>query len=614
MGGYAGEILRVDLTSEHIKSEELDMDIAEKFLGGRGLGVKILYDELEPKIDPLGNENEIIFATGPITGTNAPTAGRFCVSTKSPLTGTICNSMCGGHFGAELKYAGYDAVIIEGKSDRPVFLWIEDDKVEIQSAEGCWGLTTSETVESIRKEVGNARVASIGPGGENLAKFASIHNDDRAAARGGVGTVMGSKKIKAVAVRGTGDLVLENSKKFKELVKATRQDLSVNPTTMISGAMNAMGTASALTFLYMNGVFPVHNYQKSVFKGYRKISGESMAKTIFKKKKACFGCPIACGRWIEVKDGVYSGTKGEGPEYETIALFGGSCGVDNLDAIAKANLLCNEVGLDTVSTGNTIGFAMECFEKGLINKDEVGMELAFGNDIEMVSMIEKIAKREGFGNLLAEGTKRAAEIIGKGSEDFAINVKGLELPGYDPRGIKGQALSYATSNRGGCHLRAWTALQETGIIQVPISIPDSNFDPKKIDRFSIKNKAVYVKTVQDWMATLDSIVFRIFRENSPNLKHDTGLISTATGFDFGEDEFMGVGDRIYTLERAFNAREGFSRKDDTLPKRFLKEPMPDGSSKGQVVELDGILDEFYELRGLDSEGHPTAEKMKAVGL
>ena len=613
MGGYAGEILRVDLTSDRITSEELDMGVAEKFLGGRGLGVKILYDELEPRIDPLGNENKIIFASGPLTGTNAPMGGRYEVITKSPLTGTICDAGCGGCLGSELKYAGWDAVVIEGKANSPIYLWINDAEVELRSANYFWGKTTSETRDGIRKEEGleDIRVASIGPAGENLVKYAAIINDDRAAARCGVGTVMGSKNLKAVAVRGSGDVTVSDPKGFKKIVSEIRNLLKASLLTGPSGGLHLIGTSSVLSLFNVGGITPVNNFQTAVFSGAKNIAGEKMAATILKGEKACFGCQVGCGRRIELKEDPYAGTRGEGPEYETIALMGANCGVDNLNIIVKANLLCNEFGLDTISSGNTIGFAMECFERGLIKKEETcGLDLSFGNQEAIITMLEKITNREDIGNLLAEGTKRAAEQIGEGSERFAVNVKGLELPGYEPRAVFGQALSYATSNRGGCHLRAWIALQEGYGLPPPVP-----FLPKKTDRFSVKDKPFYIKTLQDFMATLDSAILCIFKTTgAPNITHDSELLSKATGLNIDEEEFMKIGDRIYTLERAFNAKEGFGRKDDTLPARFLEEPMPKGPAKGKVVPLDEMLDEYYELRGLDGEGHPTAEKMREVGL
>jgi aldehyde:ferredoxin oxidoreductase len=609
MNGYAGEILRIDLSSDSIKTEELDIDIAEKFLGGRGLGVKILYDELERGIDPLGEENKMIFVTGPVTGTAAPTAGRYIVAMKSPLTGGICFPNCGGSLGSELKYAGWDAIIIEGRAADPTYIWIDDEEVEIRSADRYWGLDAEETQEVIRRDDGeDVKVACIGPAGENLVKYAVIRNDHRVAARNGPGAVMGSKNLKALTVRGTGDVTVSDMDGFRNACNAILDKIrKYSVTKPGESPMYTYGTAAIYDMVNMAGALATRNYQSHSGKDARKISPTVWSRTILKGKRACFGCPIACGRWIGVDKGPYAGTLGEGPEFQVFGMFGSNCEIYDANAIAKANDMCNKLGLDSLSTGNVISFSMECFEKGLISKEDAGVELKFGNDAAMVEVIEKIANREGIGDLLAEGVKRASEKIGRGADRYAMHMKGLELTAYDCRGAFGQALSYATSNRGGVHMDAWAAGPE-------FAGQSSSVHSGRVDRQKKDGKALFVKNLQDWMAVLNSTIMCVFSGYETELSQFADVVSKATGFDIDEKEYMRMGERSFILERMFNAREGFGRKDDMLPSRFLEEPLKGGASKGKVVPLDEMLDEYYELRGLDKEGHPTSEKMKELGL
>lgn len=607
MVGYMGKTLYVDLSKAKVAEKPLNLQIARKFIGGRGLGVRILYDELKMGgINPYGPENVVIFATGPLTGTVAPSSGRYCVVTKSPLTGTCLDTHAGGRFGPELKYAGYDAIIVTGRSKNPVYLWIDDKDVVLRDARHLWGKVVSETEQMIKEEIGDEeiKIASIGPGGEKLVSFACVMNDlHRAAGRGGAGAVMGSKNFKAIAVRGTGGVKIADFETFMEVVDEAYEALKKHRTTGISGTLPKYGTAGILNNMNEHGILPTRNFQTGVFEGAEKISGEEIAKTILKRNKACASCIIRCARFCVVEIGPYTGTTLEDPEYENCWSFGAQCGVDRLDAIAKANLICNEYGIDTISAGNAIGFAMECFERGLIKlEDTDGIRLKFGDFEAMVAMTEKIALKEGFGSILAQGVEKAAEIIGKGASSFAMHIKGMEMPAYDPRGAKGQGLAYATSNRGACHLRAYIIKYE--ILGTPFYA----------DRFSTEGKARLVVETQDEYSVIDSLILCIRIPLAVSMEVSARLLTAATGWNFTVEGLMKAGERIYNMERLFNAREGFSRKNDTLPSRILREKMPEGPAKGHVVELDGMLDEYYSIRGWNKDGVPTKEKLRELEI
>ncbi|MDY6865189.1 MAG: aldehyde ferredoxin oxidoreductase family protein, partial [Halobacteriota archaeon] len=557
MSGYTGKILRINLSSGSVKTEELNKEMAESFMGGRALSVKMLYDELEAKIDPLGPENKIIYATGPITGTNAATAGRYTITTKSPQTGGICFPNCGGSFGPEMKYAGWDAIIIEGASSDPVYISIKDSEVEIKSAEKLMGLDTEETQEVIKKEEGSdyVRVSCIGPAGEKLCKYSGIRNDYRSAARNGAGAVMGSKNLKAIALMGTGDVTVADLKGFKDACEFVRKQIkSVITTVPGEGAMYMHGTGAVYDFVNMAGGLVVNNCQKGVFKKAKKVSGSKQTKELLKAKRACFGCPIACGRWIEVKEGAYAGTVGEGAEFQALVIFGSNCGVEDINSMAKANDLCNKLGMDLISAGNTVGFAMECYEKELITKEDTGgLELNFGNGEAMVGLLKMIAYREGIGDILAEGTRIAAEKIGNGAEKFAMQVKGLETPSYDARAAFGQALCYATSNRGAYHTDGWAAGTEFAMQPSPVF-------SGRVDRLSKDGKAKLVKDLQDWMGVLNSTIMCVFSGYGMTLQGYADLVAAATGNSLSGDDYLKIGERSFVLERMFNEREGFGRK------------------------------------------------------
>lgn len=597
-----GKLLRVNLTDGTIKEEKISDEVLKMFIGGRGLGVKILYDELKPGVDPFSPENKIAILTGPLTGTAAPSSGRWCSVTKSPLTGTIHDSHSGGFFGPELKFAGFDGIIIEGASEKPVYLWVHDGEAELRDASCLWGMDTHDTTDTICKELGDPeiKVACIGPAGENLVRIACIINDKhRAAGRGGHGAVLGSKRLKAIAVRGTQKPPIAEEEAFREAVRKSLDKIKESAIT--NQALPTYGTAVLVNIINEHGAYPTRNFQTGVFPTASRTSGETMTETILVKKKPCWGCPIACGRVTKVPPwSIYSG-EGEGPEYETIWAFGAQCGVDNLEAIAKANYLCNELGVDTISMGHTIGTAMELYEKGYIKPDQTrGVDLKFGNASAIVELTWRTAYRSGLGNDLAEGAKRLAEKYG--APELSMDVKGQELPAYDPRGAQGLGLNYATSNRGGCHLRAYLIAPE--ILGVP----------EKLDPLTTEGKAQWVITFQDMFAVCDSLVLCKFVTFAFGAEEFADMFSAATGWKVSADDLMKTGERIYNLERAFNIREGFKgREEDTLPKRLLEEPMPEGPAKGYVVKLNEMLDEFYRLRNW-KDGIPTKKKLRELGL
>jgi aldehyde:ferredoxin oxidoreductase len=583
--------------------ENIDWEIAYNYVGGRGYAAKILYDALKPGIDPLGNDNMLVFATGPLTGTAAPTSGRFSVSTKSPLTGTIFDSNCGGTFGPELKKAGFDIIIVTGASQKPVYLLIRDGQVELREAKNLWGKNTSETEEAIRDELKNqnVKVASIGQAGENLVRIASIISDKhRAAGRGGVGAVMGSKKLKAIAVHGTGRVAVANLHAFNKEVKKVNDVLAKNPLT--GDSLTRYGTASLVHIINRAGIFPTKNFQSGTFEMAEAVSGEAISKNLLVKERGCFACPIRCGRVTKLRVGEFKGMLTEGPEYETVWAMGANCAISDLDQIAIANDLCDKYGIDTISFGNTVGFLMECYERKILTSEKTdGIELNWGNAQLLPKLVELTARRIGVGKLISEGVKRASEMLG--AEDYAMHVKGLELPAYDPRGAKGHGLSYATSNRGGCHLRAYMIASE--ILSMP----------RYLDPLKIEGKADLVKRLQDIFAMLDSMIMckyttlALFDTLDYEPRFYASLLTTATGFYFDEENFRKAGERIYNLERLFNVREGFNRIHDTLPKRLLYVPMPSGPARGHVVELEKMLDEYYIIRGWDFNGIPSDRKL-----
>lgn len=607
MGGYLEKILRVDLTKEKITTEKLKEETQKKYLGGAGLAAKILYDELKPGIDPLGPENKLVFATGPLTGTKAPSSGRHLVAAKSPLTGIWGEATSGGFWGAELKFAGFDAIIIEGQSEKPVYLWIKDGEAELKDASKIWGKNVYQTEDIIRESLGDKKIiiSSIGPAGEKLVKIACIMNDkDRAAGRCGLGAVMGSKKLKAIAVRGTQSIPIEDPETFDETVKKFREAIKAN---ILIETVSKQGTNSAVSGLNMMGTLPTQYYKEGVFENANKIDGNALME-ITTKKFACYACPIACGRGhVEVKSGPFTGISGAGPEYETVAAFGSLCMNSDLGTIVKAGIICDQLGIDTISAGNITAFAMECYEKGILTvKDTEGIELKWGNPEAIVKLVEKIAMKEGIGKTLSEGVKSAAKKFGRGAEEFAMHVKGLEIPMHEPRGYKGLGLGYATSNRGACHLRPASQMVEI-ICQAR---PELGFT-KVTKQYEFEGKGLVIKGSQDYKTMVDSLVACNFTyEVYTYLPNELAKMLTAlTGHNFTVQDLVKIGERTFNLQRLFNIREGITGKDDILPKRFTQEKTTKGPTAGQIVELEPMLKEYYTARGWDEKGIPTKKKL-----
>ena len=600
MYGWTGSILRVNLSKGEISREPTNLEQARLFIGARGLAAKYLSDEVCPNVDPLCAENKLIFAPGPLSGTFAPSMGRYNVVTKSPLTGAIAASNSGGSFGPELKFAGYDLLIVEGKAPSPVFIWIHNDQVEIRDAGFLWGKTVPETTDAAREATHpDAKVACIGPAGENLCLIANIMNErHRAAGRSGVGAVMGSKNLKAVAAIGTKSVEVADPDAFEQAVILARKRITENP---ISGTgLRMYGTNVFINILNQAGALPTRNFREGYFTKADKIGGESLATAQLVRSKGCYACVISCGRVTKVVNPAFAG-EGEGPEYETVGGFGADCGIDNLDAITKANYLCNELGLDTISTASTISCAMDMFTDGILTSRETrGLEIHFGDADMMVKLVRMIGLREDFGDELADGSYRFAERYGH--PEYSMSVKKQEMPAYDPRGVQGIGLGYATSNRGGCHVRGYTISPE--VLGVPY----------KMEQHTTEGKADLVIAYQNLTAALDSTGSCLFTSFGIGADELAALLYSVTGISYTAAEFLKAGERIWNLERLWNIQVGMTAKDDTLPGRMLHDPIPSGPSKGEVNQLNKMLPEYYNLRGWNADGIPTEEKLKELEL
>jgi len=605
--GYTGRILELDLTNERSESLELDRNLARRFIGGKGLGAALLHRMTRKGIDPLFPENPLLFMTGPLTGTMAPTSGRWCVVTKSPLTGLYLDTHAGGFFGNEMKKAGYDVLMFKGKARSPVYVSIVDQQVEFRDAGELWGLGTVETVRKLRAvhDEPRLRIASIGPAGEKLSRIAMVAVDSHEqkerggqAGRGGAGAVMGSKHLKAVTVQGSGKVGYHDYEEFMEHSRAASKKVRKS-----SAFVNRReyGTTALVRPMNAAGILPTYNFNTTVFPHADNIDGVHMKEAIVTGNKGCFGCPMLCGKQARVREGPYKGTEVEGPEYELQALMGSNCGITNIEAVAKGAYLVDDLGLDGISTGVAISFAMDCYQHGVLEKDDLfGLEGNFGNEELYFRLIHAMASREGIGDLLTEGVRIASRKFGKGTEEYAIHVKGMEMPGYDPRGCVGMGLAYATSDRGACHQRAWTVYNEL------LADPPNHH--------SIEGKAKLVKDVQDERAVTMSLVLCDFVPLAPG--DFTRLLNASTGFDYTEEEYLKRGEAIWNLSRLFNAREGVRRKDDALPER-MKTPLPEGPAKGMAITdemLNTMLDEYYEYRGWTEDGVPGEEKLRELGL
>ena len=613
---WAGKILRVNLTAGTVKSEPLNMDWARAYLGSRGLATKYIVEEVDPKVDPLSEANKLIWATGPLTGTMASTGGRYTVVTKVPLTGAIACSNSGGYWGAELKMAGWDMVIFEGKSAKPVFLYIEDDVAELRDASHLWGKSVWETEETLKKQLQQplARVSSIGLAGENLVLYAAVVNDlHRAAGRSGVGAVMGSKNLKAIAVRGTKGV--GNVADPKEFMKVTFEKKKILADNAVTGqGLPTYGTQVLMNVVNEIGALPTRNHRDVQFEGAKDISAEAMAtprKTDGKKhlvtNQACFGCTIACGRISKMDQGhftvqnkpQYWGASG-GLEYEAAWALGAANGVNDLEALQYANLLCNEQGFDPISFGATIGAVMELYEMGVLTKEQLGIDAKFGSAQALAYFAEITAKGEGFGKEIGLGSARLTKKYGH--PELTMSVKGQEFPAYDSRGIQGMGLAYATSNRGACHLRGYTVASE--VLGIPV----------KTDPLTAEGKPELVMAFQDATAAFDSAgvcVFTTFAWGLPDLADQ---LAPACGEEFTLENVAKIGERIWNMERDFNNKAGFTAADDTLPPRLLNEAAKTGPAKGLVSKLPEMLPKYYAARGWDGDGQLNADTRTRLGL
>ena len=612
-GGYTGNILRVNLTTMTATQEALPLEIARDYIGGAGFGIKYLFDEVPSGADPLGPDNKLIFASGPFSGTSIPCASRMAVTAKSPLTGAVGMGLTGGHFPVELKFAGYDALIIEGKAEKPTYVWIKDGETHFRSAGKLWGMKTTDCQQIIKNELKdqNVRIACIGPAGENTCKIACIINEMRAAGRKGLGAVMGAKNLKAIAIRGTGPPTIASPEKLKDARETMAKAMKDSP--VLYPEFSKIGTPSNVDNTCALGIFPAKNWTATgAFTPVEQIGVEAL-ETRNVGFESCYGCPVGCSQLKLAQNEPYTGTLAEGPEFETLYSFGGQTGVDNMDAIIAADRLADELGLDTISAGVVIGFAMELYEKGILGPEDTGgLALNFGNHEAMVTLLRFMAYRNGIGDLLADGVKIAAEKIGKDSGQYAMHVKGLELPGYDVRGAKAHGLNYATAFTGADHNRGY-AFQE--IFGIPI--------PEAVDRLTIKGKGQLTKWNQDVRtATADCPTMCVFLLDMavPHMatENTAALMEAVTGLVYTPEDVARVGERINNLAKAFNVREGFTRADDTLPRRLMTEPLQTGASKGHLIsqgELDQMLDEYYAARGWDpATGIPTKEKLDELGL
>jgi len=613
---WANKILRVNLDGGTCESEALNTEWANKYLGQRGLATKYFVEEVDPNVDPLSPDNKLIFATGPLTGTAAPTSGRWSVITKGPLTGAIACSNSGGFFGAELKNAGWDMIIFEGKSDGPVYLDISNDQAELKDASDLWGKSVWETEDKLREARGDndIRCASIGQAGENGVLFAAVVNDkDRAAGRSGVGAVMGSKNLKAIAVRGTEGVKVGDAMKFMQAAGAAKQILADNAVT--GEGLPTYGTQVLMNVINETGALPTRNANDVQFEGASKIGGEAMAEVResdgqanLVSNNACFGCPISCARISKI-DPEHFTVKGRpeyqinsgGLEYESAWSLGAATGVDDLEALTYCNFICNELGMDPISLGSTIAAAMELYKTGVItDSDTGGVNLEFGNTEALVKMVEATGRGEGFGMEIGQGSRRMCEKYGH--PELSMTVKSQEFPAYDPRGIQGMGLTYATSNRGACHLRSYTVASEVlGI-------------PEKTDPLTPDGKAGLVKAFQDATAAVDSSGTCIFTTFALTLDDIAPMVDADLDGDWTSETLLEIGERVWNLERKFNMDAGFTGADDTLPQRILKEAAKTGPAEGNVNELGKMLPEYYELRGWTADGVPSNETLDRLAL
>ncbi|HEY50548.1 MAG TPA: aldehyde ferredoxin oxidoreductase family protein [Dehalococcoidia bacterium] len=604
-GGYIGQLLRVNLSKKGIMKEDLREDWARDFVGGVGLSARILYQEIPPKIDPLGPENKLVMMTGPVNGTMIPAASRSSICAKSPYTKSFFHSIFGGFLGPELKFAGYDGLIIEGRADKPVYIWIDDDTVEIRDASHLWGKDPFTAEDILRREIGDEEIhiATIGLAGEEKAPYAMILCDIRAAGRGGMGAVMGSKNLKAIVVRGTGGVTVPNMLRVYNTAIRINELFATTPAVQ---GLSGYGTPRNVAAMNEGGILPTRNWQTETFKGMKNITGEAMREQVVKGDRACFACSINCTKYSVVPNGPYKSII-NGADYETIYAFGSICQVDDIRVLCKADELCDHYGIDLISTGVSIGWAMECYEKGIFRKkDTDGIDLHFGNADGMLAMIEKIGKREGLGELLARGTRDAAKIVGKDTGRFAIQNKGLEWPGHTCRPFPAAAVGYATGPRGGSHHDIRPTAEKSGLV----------------DRKIIEGKGAVAAEINHWLILGDSMLICHLGEPiwGPLKISDSMInaLNAVTGWELDYEGARKIAEREWNMIRCFSAREGFTREDDQLPARFMEEPVPEGPMQGSHIPketLERLKDEYYTYRGWDLKtGNPTKQKLVELGL
>jgi len=606
MNSYTGKLLVVDLTSREISQQALNEGWARQFVGGSNLAARYLYDLIDAGTDPLGPDNPLLFMAGPLVGTAAPACGRHVVCARSPATGLWGEANTGGEFGARMRLAGFEGILITGQASQPVFLSVVDGQATLHDADDLWGLDVYATQERIKARPGYARasVACIGPAGERLVKLAAIINDEgRAAGRCGLGAVMGSKRLKAIAVNGQGKLPLADEVRFNQVLGQAFRELKDDTLVQM---FRELGTSGGLEYQHLLGDLPTRYWTAGFFAGADKISGPAMAESILVKNGACYRCPIACWRITRVPDPSAGGRpiQVDGPEYETIAAFGSLILNDDLGSIAYAGHLCNAYGLDTISAGSTIAFAYALYNEGIISQEDTGgLALNWGDPAPLPRLLAMMAHREGLGDLLAEGSRAVEQHLGV--EGLAVQVNGLEVAMHDPRALSSMALVYATSPRGACHNQGDMYVVELGRDMPELGIVLT-------DRFESSGKALATARCQNWRTFYNALIMCIFSNPSP--EHVVGLLSAATGWEVDLEEAMRIGERGWNLKRVINNRLGLTRANDRLPKALLT-PLPDGGAEGQVPDLELMLQEYYAVRGWDpATGRPTVEKLRELGL
>ena len=612
-GGWTGKILKVDLSEKKVFAEGVEPGLYKSFLGGRGFNIWTLYQNLTKEVHPFDPQNVLVFGAGPLVGTLTPANGRYNVSSRSPLTTLLGDANSSGLWAPTLKKAGYDGLVIRGAADQPVYLFITGERAEIRNAAHLWGMTVSETTRVLRQEHGDhARVLAIGPAGEHLVRFACIMNDvDRAAGRTGNGAVMGSKKLKAIVVAGQGRVAMADPERARAVAKEINSIMLSAPSFK---ARSQFGTTMCTLLYNQMGVLPTRNHQTGVFAGAEKISGERLKEKYVTRPKACFCCPIHCSRYAEIREGKFAGTRMEGPEFETLVAMGSNLGSDDLESILYLNRRLNDLGLDSISTGGVIAYAMECFAKGLIGSQETdGLELTWGNMGAVIPLVDRIAYRQGFGDLLAEGVREASQKI-QGSDRYALHIKGMEVPAQEVRGLKAWGLGWAVASRGGDHCRAFPVMETVWSPKQTLLFFGSE---KGADRFAYEGKPAMVKWAEDLGAVVDSLglckIAYVSMGVSPDLI--AAAFQAVTGIETDSRELLQAGERINNLERLLNLKLGLTPSQDTLPARFVEEPLPEGPSRGEVVAIDQMILEYYRLRRWDpGTGYPLADKLKELSL